>query len=224
MGSKICTINKSEEDREKEINSNVAKKGYTISDKIHSQYSIANKVTQFKYHKSKEKNNVQRALTVNDSNMNNKQSKSIKSSASKEFQKKEETKSIDNPNKLKINTTDIVERQDSLGSMGDEYYKEKIVAVDLTKFKIEKVGHYSAQYEIVGSLGKGSYGEVNKVKHKVNGKIFAMKTIPKNLCIDEKQVLPEIEILKSLDHHNIVRLYEYFQDSKNYYLITEYIH
>lgn len=33
----------------------------------------------------------------------------------------------------------------------------------------------------------------------------------------------EVEILKSLDHPNIVKLYELYQDSKNYYLITEFL-
>lgn len=32
----------------------------------------------------------------------------------------------------------------------------------------------------------------------------------------------EVNILKELDHPNIVKLYELYQDSKNYYLVTEY--
>lgn len=31
----------------------------------------------------------------------------------------------------------------------------------------------------------------------------------------------EIEILKNLDHPNILRLYEVFEDKKQYYLVTE---
>ena len=33
----------------------------------------------------------------------------------------------------------------------------------------------------------------------------------------------EIEILKQLDHPSIVKLYEFYQDKLNFYLITEYI-
>ena len=33
----------------------------------------------------------------------------------------------------------------------------------------------------------------------------------------------EIKILKQLDHPNIVKLYEIYNDSKNIYLITEYL-
>lgn len=32
----------------------------------------------------------------------------------------------------------------------------------------------------------------------------------------------EVNTLKELDHPNIVKLHELFQDTKNYYLITEY--
>lgn len=36
------------------------------------------------------------------------------------------------------------------------------------------------------------------------------------------EVLDEFEILKSLDHPNIVRLYEMYVDDKNFFLISEY--
>lgn len=34
-------------------------------------------------------------------------------------------------------------------------------------------------------------------------------------------MLNEIEILKTLDHPNILKLYEFFQDHKRYFLVTE---
>lgn len=33
----------------------------------------------------------------------------------------------------------------------------------------------------------------------------------------------EMHILRNLDHPNIVKLYELFEDDKNYYLVTEYV-
>ncbi len=36
-------------------------------------------------------------------------------------------------------------------------------------------------------------------------------------------LLNEIDILKKLDHPNIVKIYEFYQDKLNFYLITEYI-
>ncbi|CAK81360.1 unnamed protein product (macronuclear) [Paramecium tetraurelia] len=40
---------------------------------------------------------------------------------------------------------------------------------------------------------------------------------------NEKNTLLEANILKELDHPNIFKLHELFQDEKNYYLITEYL-
>lgn len=51
-----------------------------------------------------------------------------------------------------------------------------------------------------------------------------MKQIRKDKIIkeDEEQMFAEVNILKRLDHPNIVKLYELYQDNKNYYLVTEY--
>jgi calcium-dependent protein kinase len=38
---------------------------------------------------------------------------------------------------------------------------------------------------------------------------------------EKEKMFAEVNILRKLDHPNIVRLYELFEDSKNYYLITE---
>lgn len=39
---------------------------------------------------------------------------------------------------------------------------------------------------------------------------------------DEEKLLEETEILKHLDHPNIVRVLEIFADFKYYYIVTEY--
>lgn len=51
-----------------------------------------------------------------------------------------------------------------------------------------------------------------------------MKTIPKSSLImeDKRKLLQELNVLKNLDHPNIMRIYEVFNDNKNYYLILEY--
>jgi calcium-dependent protein kinase len=65
-------------------------------------------------------------------------------------------------------------------------------------------------------MGEGSFGSVAKGKSKANEQIVAIKSIQK------KQVKEaEIKIMKALDHPNIVRLYETFEDSKMLYLVME---
>mmetsp|Transcript_24774 Transcript_24774/g.21999 ORF Transcript_24774/g.21999 Transcript_24774/m.21999 type:complete len:169 (+) Transcript_24774:252-758(+) len=38
---------------------------------------------------------------------------------------------------------------------------------------------------------------------------------------EKKMLFNEINILRELDHPNIVKMYEYFEDEKRYYIITE---
>lgn len=49
-----------------------------------------------------------------------------------------------------------------------------------------------------------------------------MKTLPKYLLKESvNRLFKEVEILKTLDHPNIVRIYEVFVDESNYYIIME---
>ena len=59
--------------------------------------------------------------------------------------------------------------------------------------------------------------------HKETKALRAVKIINKRYISDEERekLLNEIDILKKLDHPNILKLYEYFEDSKNIHLITE---
>ncbi|CAD8073319.1 unnamed protein product [Paramecium sonneborni] len=88
-----------------------------------------------------------------------------------------------------------------------------------------KQGSISNFYKIEKSLGSGAFGEVRLVIHKSSGCKRAMKQIRKDKIIkeDEENMFSEVNTLKELDHPNIVKLHELFQDAKNYYLVTEYL-
>ena len=38
---------------------------------------------------------------------------------------------------------------------------------------------------------------------------------------DRKALINETTILRNMDHPNIVKMYEFFEDAKRYYLVTE---
>ncbi|KAM3135846.1 hypothetical protein pb186bvf_012099 [Paramecium bursaria] len=80
-------------------------------------------------------------------------------------------------------------------------------------------------YSVGKVLGEGAYGTVSMVTHRRLGLLRAMKAIRKDALFEEEQqqLFAEMQILKDLDHPNIVKLYELFQDEKYYYLITEYL-
>ena len=77
-------------------------------------------------------------------------------------------------------------------------------------------------YKLERQLGEGGYGQVFLVRHKKMNLLRAMKIIPNNSKNQKEKTDEEIELLKQLDHPNIVKLFEYFSDKDKYYLITEY--
>ena len=78
-------------------------------------------------------------------------------------------------------------------------------------------------YEELKILGEGAYGKVFKVRHKISKVLRAMKIIDKNKMSSggKKSLINEINILKSLDHPNIMKVYEYFNKDNNLYIISE---
>ena len=74
-------------------------------------------------------------------------------------------------------------------------------------------------------IGKGAYGEVYLVKHNITGTIRAMKVIAKNNeeeQLTDEEILNEINILKKIDHPNIVKILEFYSNKSKYYLILEF--
>ncbi|CDW86127.1 protein kinase domain containing protein [Stylonychia lemnae] len=103
---------------------------------------------------------------------------------------------------------------------------------DKFKLKISKSifvheckGQIKSKYRVLENIGKGTYGQVKKVLHKATGELRAMKIIKKGQVNDEFMsiLMNEIEILKQLDHPKIVRIFEFYQDRENFFLITELI-
>ncbi|CAD8179513.1 unnamed protein product [Paramecium pentaurelia] len=88
----------------------------------------------------------------------------------------------------------------------------------------EKMGQISQDYHLLKpSLGKGAYGEVRKGIHKLTNQTRAVKIISKDKAkkADMERLKEEVDILKRLDHPNIIKIYEFYQDNKNMYIVTE---
>ena len=74
------------------------------------------------------------------------------------------------------------------------------------------------------SIGKGGFGSVWKVRHKVTKQIFAIKVINKESIVKQKMVEQtnrEIEIMYKLDHPHIIKLYSHFEDDEDFCLIMQ---
>ncbi len=88
----------------------------------------------------------------------------------------------------------------------------------------QKFGDPDKYYKKLKDLGSGSYGSVYQAKNIVMDNIVAIKVIEKveDNMVDDLEIKNEINILKSLSHPNIVKIYEFFDTVLYYYIVTEY--
>ena len=97
------------------------------------------------------------------------------------------------------------------------------VKISAKDFVSRKVGKIRDHYRIGKVLGSGAFGEVRLCLHKDTQSQRAVKVLRKNL-LDEKEMdmlKNEIAILKDMDHPNIVKMYEFLEDEKRIYIVTE---
>jgi calcium-dependent protein kinase len=94
------------------------------------------------------------------------------------------------------------------------------ITFDKSNFISLKSNSILDQYKFIDYLGKGSYGCVYKAKHREIELYSAIKKITKSLV--DLSFYNETQILKTLDHPNIIKLLETYQDEKYYYLVEEY--
>ena len=80
------------------------------------------------------------------------------------------------------------------------------------------------KYNKVCILGKNNYNIVYKVVNKLSNKIQVMKKILKakvENADDTKNIVNSISIIQNLKHDNLMKLYEFYEDEKYFYLITD---
>lgn len=70
-------------------------------------------------------------------------------------------------------------------------------------------------------LGEGTYGSVSCARHKATGAVRAVKTMSKGHVKNMERFQQEIAIMKVMDHPNIIKLYETFEDRRHLYLVME---
>lgn len=80
-------------------------------------------------------------------------------------------------------------------------------------------------FELVSTIGKGSFGKVFLVRRVDDNRFFAMKVLKKRAVLDRRQLdhlHAEHTILQSFTHPNMVKLYHSFQTRTRIFLITNF--
>ncbi|KAH0573251.1 Kinase, CAMK CAMKL [Spironucleus salmonicida] len=90
------------------------------------------------------------------------------------------------------------------------------------KIRVKRVGNY-----IIGkTIGEGSFSKVKLGTHLVTNERVALKIIEKAKITessDIERITREIQILKLLDHPNVVKLYEIIDTPRHLYIIQEFL-
>lgn len=88
-------------------------------------------------------------------------------------------------------------------------------------------GKYSLNdFNIMRTLGTGSFGRVHLVRSVHNGRYYAIKVLKKQQVVKMKQVEhtnDERRMLKLVEHPFLIRMWGTFQDAQNLFMVMDYI-
>lgn len=105
----------------------------------------------------------------------------------------------------------------------DDQDESKDVITQMLEVKSNKVR--IDDFELLKVLGRGSFGKVMQVRHKVTREIFAMKILKKSAILARNQVehtKSERRILESLQHPFLMTLRYAFQSKDKLYFVLDY--
>jgi len=90
-------------------------------------------------------------------------------------------------------------------------------------FEVNSSSPFGRKYSLKGVLGKGNYSVVKEAVNRETGQHAAVKCIDKKELTQEDEDALEIEtgILKEVDHPNIIQMYDFFEEERMYYIVTE---
>ena len=171
--------------------------------------------------KKKNKNNNDNEIKINlkkdEKNTNNvlKDGKQSDSNTSPDTPKKETNENNDKKKKGETTINDLSK---------NETKTTYVVALDSNVFVTKGGRKPDEVYIKEKTLGSGSFGTVYLVKHKQLHRYFAMKAIKKSnkSKIDEEGLMNEINILRKMDHPNILKITDFYSQKNEYDIITEY--
>ena len=101
---------------------------------------------------------------------------------------------------------------------------EKLI-IKASQFVRKKTYNIQKDYKLGPILGSGSFGSVRLAIHILTGQERAIKSVKKSKIAqnpnEKSQFLAEIDILRQIDHPNVLKIFEFYEDANNYHLVTE---
>ena len=154
--------------------------------------------------------------------------KSLKQFITSKKDKKKTTSYTKMDQKFLIDTKIFIEKNSKVNEKELETEKKEKTKKVGTIFSTHKtVKNVTVDdFKIIKVIGRGSYGKVCLVEFKQTKELFAMKSLKKNVLLDEDQVestLLEKNILQSLDYPFLVGMVFCFQTEERVYFVLPFI-
>eukprot|EP00443_Scrippsiella_acuminata_P102002 CAMPEP_0115736322 /NCGR_PEP_ID=MMETSP0272-20121206/87195_1 /TAXON_ID=71861 /ORGANISM="Scrippsiella trochoidea, Strain CCMP3099" /LENGTH=484 /DNA_ID=CAMNT_0003180495 /DNA_START=1 /DNA_END=1452 /DNA_ORIENTATION=+ len=93
---------------------------------------------------------------------------------------------------------------------------------DRAPLVLKRGGSIHEAYEVEDDvLGEGCNGVVRKGTRRSTGVLRAIKSVQKGQMRNVAQFKKEVEVMKMMDHPNIIKLFEVFEDPRRIYLVME---
>ena len=95
----------------------------------------------------------------------------------------------------------------------------------LKEDSLEESQTFLSEYNIKGIIGRGTFSIVKLGEHKLTKEKVAIKIMQKNKIINQEDLIRierEIQMLKCLNHVNVIKIYNILEDSNRFYIIMEY--
>ena len=86
---------------------------------------------------------------------------------------------------------------------------------------IRDPGNLVEKYIKIKELGSGTFGKVYEIENKETKKKYACKHITKKKICDMNKFNNEINIMREINHPNIIKLYEIYEDQRHIDLVME---
>ena len=143
-----------------------------------------------------------------------------------------ETEKNNNNNNINANlplreqpTNDKLEIKEENNTIKEASDDKQVVTLDSKVFIAKGNNDPNKLYIKKKILGRGSFGIVYLVKQRYLSRYFAMKVIKKSQTKakeEEENLMNEVDILRKLDHPNIVKITDFYSLKTEYNIITEY--
>ncbi|KAJ1529287.1 hypothetical protein ONE63_006085 [Megalurothrips usitatus] len=99
--------------------------------------------------------------------------------------------------------------------VSDDEEEERVAEIRLICQDSKNQSRILSEFEMLKFLGKGAFGDVLKVRNKLDGRVYAIKRIelnPRNRQLN-RRITREVKLLSQLNHENVVRYYNSWIES-----------